>query len=230
MSENDTVLSLRHEIYFVRLLYALANVMHAAFAFLHLVCVTSLAHFLYRLEFQLFTGNIFIGSDNGFTENIPVFSVTPQSAPGSLLGNVDIYINEAVITDTSILTFRVNGLSNVQHNYSDVLVQHYPYIQPTFRLTANNTFSSQMDDYSITFNASSLVKLRDSPSIQCTDGTTQYRILKLNLVLTSDSLYHLGDHTVEILGFINHGNNHQFDKKVKLRVQAGIFSTITVLY
>ena len=205
--------------------------MHAAFAFLNLVCVTSLAHFLYRFEFQLFTGNIFIGSDNGFTENISVFSVTPQSAPGSLLGNVDIYINEAVITDTSILTFLENGLSNVQHNYSDVLVRRYPYIQPTFRLTANNTFSSQMDDYSITFNASSLAKLRDSPSIQCTDGTTRYLILKLNLVLTSDSLYHLGDHEVQIRGFIfDNSISHRFDTKVKLRVQAGIFSTITVLY
>ena len=202
----------------------------AAFAFLHLVCVTSLAHFLYRLEFQLFTGNVFIGSDHGFTKNITVFSMTPQSAPGSLLGNVDIYINEAVITDTTILTVSENVLSIVQHNHSDVLVRHYHNIRPTFRLTANNTFSSQMSDYSITFNASSLAKLRDSLSIQCADGTTRYLILKLNLVLTSDSLYHLGDHEVQVRGFIS-GNNRQFDKKVKLRVQAGIiFSAITVLY
>ena len=161
--------------------------------------------------------------------------MTPQSAPGSLLGNVDIYINEALITNTSSLTVH-QYIVKIQHNYGDELIMRYHGIHPTFRLTANNTFSSQMDDYDdiITFNATSLAKLRDTPLIQCFHGSTQYHILKLNIVLTSDSLYHLGDYEVEICG--NHVHNLDIynyypyiEKYYKVRVQAGMFSTIIII-
>ena len=111
----------------------------------------------------------------------------------------------------------------VTHNYSgDAVLYHTGRnIRPTLRLTANNTFSPQdMDDYGITFNTSSFAKLRDTPSAQCTDGTTRYLILKLNLVLTSDSLYHLGDHNVIIRAYDQNYNNYAYTT-VLLRVKAG---------
>ena len=150
--------------------------------------------------------------------------MTSQSAPGSLLGNVDMYINEAVITNTSSLRVAEHVHGGVRHNNSNEQFHYSHNIQPSFRLTANNTFSSQMSDYSITFNASSLAKLRDTLSVQCTDGATRYLILRLNLVLTSDSLYHLGDHKVHIYGHINLENNviSFFDRIFNVRVQAGI--------
>ena len=172
-----------------------------------------------------FTVNLFIGS--GITKDT-VLSVTPQSAPGSLLGNVDIYINEALITNTSSLTVE-QFFVEIQHNYGDELIRRYHGIRPTFRLTANNTFSSLMNYYSITLNATSLAKLRDTPLIQCFHG---YHVLKLNIVLTSDSLYHLGDHEMEIYGFHNLDIDDyypNFGKHYKVRVQAGMFSTIIII-
>ena len=135
-----------------------------------------------------------------------------------MIGTVDVYINANYSTDV----LRVNEYTQaIHHNDSNALFRYYHNIQPTFRLKAKNTISSQMDDHSITFNAYSLSKLRDTPSAQCTDGTTRYLILKLNLVLSSDSLYHLGDHTVNM--YINYGFNKYIDAALLLRVQAGTY-------
>ena len=183
--------------------------------------------FMLNNYYNLFIGNIYIGSDHAHElTKISIISVTSQSTPGSLLGNVDIYINEAVITNIS--TLRVNEYvgDRVQHGF----FLYYHNIQPTIRLTANNTFSSQMSDRSITFGASSLAKLRDTPSAQCIDGTTRYLILKLNVVLTSTSLYHLGDHEVNIFVTINMDfyNSLTTRQHIKLRVQASMLSTACI--
>ena len=111
----------------------------------------------------------------------------------------------------------------VIHNYTGDtdIYSTWHNIHPTFQLRANNTFSTQnMNYYSITFNTSSFAKLRDTPSAQCTDGTTRYLILKLNLVLTSDSLYHLGDHALNIYAYDQNYNNYAYTA-VLLRVKAG---------
>ena len=152
-----------------------------------------------------------------------VISVTSKSTPDSLLGTVDIFIDEKIINSSDSL--RVTEYTDIiLHNNSESSGYYYDWhnIRPTFHLTANNTYSTRMDDYSITFNTSSLAKLRDSPSAQCTDGTTQYLILKLNLVLTSDSLYHLGDHSIYIRVYLNNG--YYIHTSVLLRVQAGMFT------
>ena len=155
-------------------------------------------------------------------------SVTPKSAPGLLLGSFVININKEIITSTSEL--RVSGYPNgVQHNHSDGLTLNYHYIYPIFQLTANNSISSQMNNYHTTFNTSSLAKLRDTPSAQCTDGS-QYYMLKLYLVLTSDSLYHLGDHRATIYATID-SNIMYFSTSqvVQFRVQAGNYDRLIII-
>ena len=149
-----------------------------------------------------------------------IISVTPKSAPGSFVGTFVIHINESLITSTSEL--RLRQYWDVLHNHSDELTPYYHNIRPIFQLTANNSISSLRDDYRTTFNASSLAKLRDTPSAQCTDGS-QYYMLKLDLVLTSDSLYHLGDHIASIYAEIN-SNIIMYASTshvVQFRVQAG---------
>ena len=163
---------------------------------------------------------MFISPDHDLAQET-IISVTPQSAPGSLLGGFVININETLITDTAVLRFW--NYWDVQHNHSDELTPYYRhYIRPIFQFTANNSISSQTDDYDRTiFNASSLAKLRDTPSVQCTDGT-QYYMLKLYIVLTSDSLYHLGDHRATIDATI--ASNFMYvstSQVVQFRVQAG---------
>ena len=160
--------------------------------------------------------------DISFDSYIKVISVTSKSTPGSLLGTVEIFINEEIINNSESLSV-IEYINGIVHNNSEASQYYHSWhnIGPTFHLTANNTFSSQMNDYSITFNASSLAKLRDTPSAQCTDGTTRYLILKLNIVLTSDSLYHLGDHSINI--YANLDYDYHINTFVILEVQAGMF-------
>ena len=150
--------------------------------------------------------------------------VTPRSTAGSVIGTTNFFINDAInITKGSLLTFHFDPYYSglVMHNFSGESLPAWHNIHPTFQFTANNTFSSHMNYYSLTFNASSLAKLRDTPSAQCTDGTTRYLILTLNLVLTSDSLYHLADHSVHIEGYFM---NKNFDTRIILKVEAGMCS------
>ena len=155
-------------------------------------------------------------SDTFFDTDFKVISVTSQSMPGSQLGTVDIYINA-----NGSATLIVNEyIRSIHHNHSNEKFRYYPNKLPAFHLTANNTFSTRMNDYSIIFNELSLGKLRDTPSAQCTDGTTQYLILKLNLILSSDSLYHLGDHSVNM--YANFGDDF-IDAALSLKVQASRF-------
>ena len=152
--------------------------------------------------------------------------VTPRSTAGSIIGTINFLINDAInITEGSLLNFYsypyyYSGL--VLHNFSGESFPAWKNIHPTFQFTANNTFSSDMNYYSLSFNASSLAKLRDTPSAQCTDGTTRYLILTLNLVLTSDSLYHLADHSVHIE--VSFMNTYYFESRIIIKVEAGMCS------
>ena len=148
--------------------------------------------------------------------------VTPRSTAGSVIGTINVVIKDVIsITEGSLLRFYHYSSSILMHNFSGDSYFKWHGILPTFQYTANNTFSSYMNYYRLTFNASSLAKLRDTPSAQCTDGTTRYLILTLNLVLTSDSLYHLADHSVHIEGYFM---NEYFDSRIIVKVEAGMCS------
>ena len=169
---------------------------------------------------------MFITSDHDLAQET-ILSVTPKSAPGSLLGSFVININESLITNTSELRIW-QYWNHVKHNHSDELTPYFHFIRPIFQLTANNSISLQTDDYITTFNASSLAKLRDTPSVQCTDGT-QYYMIKLYIALTSDSLFHLGDHRATISASIFGPNYMYFDRVVQFRVQAGNYDRLMVM-
>ena len=153
-----------------------------------------------------------------------IITVTPQSTPGSILGTINIIISKKLANGSGLLRIHEYLDSVIHNNIISGDADLYPTwhnIRPTLRLTANNTFSTQdMNDYDITFNTSSFAKLQDTPSAQCTDGTTRYLILKLNLVLTSDSLYHLGDHALNIYARDQNYNYYAYTA-VLLRVKAG---------
>ena len=113
------------------------------------------------------------------------------------------------------------GISNPYftfHNNSGEQIRHYHDIHPTFRLLVSNT-NDTVPFYWSPF------QLRDLSSSQCVHNSTTYLIVSLDVVLSSDSLYHLGDQVVYFWGY---GYNHfqGFRAKIYVRVQAGMFKGI----
>ena len=123
----------------------------------------------------------------------------------------------------------------VTHNNSGEELRHDHDIGPTFRLVANNTIPEYLTDYYSRFDSSSLAKLRDVPTAHCTHNkstthnSTKFLILSLDIILQSDSLYHLGEHTEGIHGYLSIPNTNlryfYFGTTLNLKVQAGRYSS-----
>ena len=163
--------------------------------------------------------------------------MTPQSAvAGSRLGTIDILIDEAFVDDIQYLEIGFyHYYSYVIHNNSGEELHHDHDIDPTFRLVANNTIPEYLTDYYSRFDSSSLTRLRDVPTAHCTHNqstthnSTKYLILSLDIILQSDSLYHLGEHTEGIHGHLSIPNTDlryfYFGTTLNLKVQAGHYSS-----
>ena len=162
--------------------------------------------------------------------------VTPQSAvAGSRLGTINILIDEAIVDDIQYLETLMFQNNRITHNNSgDEL--HYRHDTPTrFRLVVNNTNPVSSFNNYFKFNSSSLSKLRDVPTAHCTHNQstthnlTKFLILSLDIILQSDSLYHLGEHTEGIHGYLSIPNTDlryfYFGTTLNLKVQAGRYSS-----
>ena len=158
--------------------------------------------------------------------------VTPQSAvAGSRLGTVDVLIDEAIVDNIQYLMINFYRHYHIAHNNSGEELYHYHYIHPSFKLVANKTIPEHSTDYYIRFNSSSLAKLRDVPTAHCTHNpptshnSTKFLILSLDIILRSDSLYHLGEHSERIYGYLSIPNTDfnyfRFETTLNLKVHAG---------
>ena len=164
--------------------------------------------------------------------------VTPQSAvAGSRLGTVDVLIDEAIVDDI-VETHFYQYKSHVTHNNSVEELHNYHYINPSFKLVANKTIPEHSTDYYIRFNSSSLAKLHDVPTAHCTHNpptshnSTKFLILSLDIILQSDSLYHLGEHSESIYGHLSIPNTDfnyfSFETILNLKVQAGHYNRVAI--
>ena len=164
--------------------------------------------------------------------------VTPQSAvAGSRLGTINILIDEAIVNNIQYMEIGYNQYYRyVTHNNSGEELHHYHDIHPSFRLVANNTIPEHLTGYYSRFNSSSLAKLRDVPTAHCTHDTltthnsTKFLLLSLDIILQSDSLYHLGEHSEHINGYLwipnTNFNYFRFETTLNLKVQAGHYSRV----
>ena len=159
--------------------------------------------------------------------------VTPQSAVAGLrLSTIDVLIDEAIVDDIQYLETRFYQYnSHVTHNNSGEELHHYHDIHPSFRLIANNnTIPVHLTDYYSRFDSSSLAKLRDVPTAHCTYNSTKYLMLSLDIILQSDSLYHLGEHSEHIYGYLSITNtdlrSFSFGTTLNLKVEAGYVVTV----
>ena len=153
--------------------------------------------------------------------------MTPQSAVvGSRLSTIDVLIDEAIVDDITHLETRFFHYSlYITHNNSGEELHQYHDVRPSFRLVANNTIPEHLTDYYNRFNSSSLAKLRDVPTAHCTHNSTKFLILSLDIILQSDSLYHLGEHSEHIYGYLGLSiigfYYFNFETTLNLKVQAG---------
>ena len=142
-------------------------------------------------------------------------TVTPQSKAGSKVGTISFFINETQANNTMIFFFYISNSYFTIHNNSGEQIEHSHDIHPTFYLLVSKTNN--------TVPYFSPFSFRDLASAKCVYNSTTYFIVPFDIVLSSDSLYHLGDHVVYLEAF---GHNDfqwfHFNAKISLRVQAGM--------
>ena len=114
----------------------------------------------------------------------------------------------------------------VERKYNIIII-----INPSFSLVPNNTVPEQFFSFdAVIFNSPSLSKLRHVPSANCTNNSTKFLILTFDIILQSDSLYHLGEHSESLYCSLRHGGSTylDIDTILNLKVQAGYYSRVAV--
>ena len=104
------------------------------------------------------------------------------------------------------------------HNNSGEQISHSHDIRPTFSIVVRNTNDTIM-------SYRYLSAFQNLSSAQCVYNSTTYLTIPLDIVLSSDSLYHLGDQVVylDIYGYSPQNNRwFEYIVKISLRVQAGM--------
>ena len=153
--------------------------------------------------------------------------VTPSTMAGSTLTTVTLLIDTALLTDeritqTSDLTFGVFS-SAVQHNTSGAIVPHFgSNVRPLFKMVSrvNATTSS---DFLLRFNFNDLRQLRDSSPVRCAGNDTSHFAVPLDLILRSDSFFHLGGHSINIHASLRVNGSYNFILfTLQLKVEAGM--------
>ena len=146
-------------------------------------------------------------------------TVTPQSKAGSNVGTINFLIKESQANNTMIYFYNyVSNLIVTIHNNSGEQILHYHDIHPTVHILVRNT-----NDTIASFRYWSPFQFQDIASAQCVYNSITYLTVSLDIVLSSDSLYHLGDHVIYLAG-LGYNGIHGFDFSaiIYLRVQAGM--------
>ena len=141
-------------------------------------------------------------------------TVTSQSIAGSKIGTINFFINEGQ-ANNSLISLFISTHHITIHNNSGEPNIYLNYINPMFHILASNTNDTVSLRYWSPF------QFRDLSSAQCVHNSTTYLTIPLDIVLSSDSLYHLGDQVLTL----NVGRNHQRSYSridIPLRVQAGM--------
>ena len=103
----------------------------------------------------------------------------------------------------------------IYNNNGEQTYFHHQYISPTFRILASKTNDTVSGSYW------SHLQLLDIASAQCVHDSTTYLIVPFDIILSSDSLYHLGDQFVYFSGR-DVPFSYFSRTEISLRVQAGM--------
>ena len=145
-------------------------------------------------------------------------TVTPQSKAGSKVGTINFIIKESQVNNTFFYIFFFRSPYFTIHNNSGEQILHSHDIHPTFSFLVRNTNDTITSSYDF------LSALQNSASAQCVYNSTTYLTIPLDVILSSDSLYHLGDQVVYLEG-LGHSQNFglfHIITMINLRVQAGM--------
>ena len=143
-------------------------------------------------------------------------TVTPKSKAGSKISTINFFINKNQANNTMIFHFFSSPYFTI-HNNSGEKIRHDHDIHPTFSILVRNTNDTFM-------SYRYLSAFQNLSSAQCVYNSTTYLTIPLDIILSSDSLYHLGDQVV-YLGADDNIQNFQrfyFIAKISIRVQAGM--------
>ena len=149
--------------------------------------------------------------------------VTPSTTAGSTLATVTLLIDTAFLTDenirntSSLSIYKNSGV--IQHNDNGSIIPHFfSNVRPLFKMV----LATISGEYLLQFDSNHLRQLRDTFPVKCIKNDTSYLAISVDLTLLSDSLFHLGDHTIYIRASLNVDNSYySFLTVVKLKVEAG---------
>ena len=171
-----------------------------------------------------------------FDETPKGVQMTPETTPGMMVATLRMLIDEMTLNNTSSLYLWAYS-DNVYHNNSDIIWQEYfqyysHSILPLFKLMpSNNSLTPTNVTNNIAyFNSTAVAKLKELSPVDCSANSQRYIAISLDLYLLSNSLYHLGDHSVYFHAkIISNGSNYYPNTTLTLRVHAGREYTSTVL-
>ena len=159
--------------------------------------------------------------------------VTPQTAAGSKVATVRILINETILNNTYGL-YLYNYLFGISHNNSERSQYRYPSIYPLFKFMPSNNSSNptSSSNYNLYYNSTDVAELIESSPVYCTVNSHNYIAISFDVFLQSNSLYHLGDHSIYIDVYLDHHYYYYYDyyfffhsyitTVLNLRVKAGM--------
>ena len=169
---------------------------------------------------------IVLGSAISFDSLLTTVHVLPTTKPGSIVANLTLLIDEAALNSSYyMIIYKYN--TGVYHNNSGLINPHLSKnINSLFELTSSTPgFVVQfVSDGNINrlILTNSAIQQMASP-VKCVTDSTKYVAVSFGLRLLSDSLYHLGDHLIQIhVRFNTRTNLYDFHQYVRLTVEAGM--------
>ena len=154
--------------------------------------------------------------------------MTPQTAPGSKVATVRILINETNLNNTYGFYLYKYPIG-ITHNNSERLQYRYPSIYPLFKFMPSNHSSNptSSSNYHLYYNSTAVAELRESSPVYCTVNSHNYIAISFDVLLQSNSLYHLGDHSINIYAYWNHHYYYNYfypyiSTILNVRVKAGM--------
>ena len=155
--------------------------------------------------------------------------VPPEAAAGSKVATVRLLMDEKTLNNTSNFYLGYNT-GVVVHNNSGRSLRYWHSNHPLFKLVPSNISSNPTSYiyhhnyyYQSYFNSTAVAKLRELLPVYCTVNSQNYIAISLDLYLLNNSLYHLGDHAVQIRGGFYYQYYYSYSL-LYLRVKAGMKS------